>query len=148
MDDQTTLRPHTDHPRNRRGRPLGVTVVVALSALQGLLFGVLGAAVVVARNEPELTTDAEAEPTTLVVVGSVLAGIGLVYVVLAVLLARGSDRVRSVYAVVNGLSISLAVYSLVAVRELALGSVWALLLPVAILWLLYGSPTTQEHFRR
>lgn len=143
MDDLTT-----DDETTRRRRPIGVTVVVVLSVVQGLLYGALGAVVVVARNEPELRADAEAEPAALVVVGSVLAGIGLVYVVLAVLLARGSDRVRSVYAVVNGLSIALAVYSLVAVRELAVGSVWSLVLPLAILWFLYGSPTTQEYFRR
>jgi hypothetical protein len=147
-DDPTTDEPTADDGRTRPRRPLGVMVVVVLSVVQGLLYGSVGAVVVVARDEPELRADAEAAPATLVVIGSVLAGIGLVYLVLAVLLARGSDRVRSVYAVVNGLSISLAVYSLVAVRELAAGSVWSLLLPAAILWLLYGSPTTQEYFRR
>ena len=48
----------------------------------------------------------------------------------------------------NGLNVAVVVYSLVALRDIQFGSAWSIILPVGVLWLLYGSPSTRAYFER
>jgi hypothetical protein len=131
-----------------RPRPRGLTAVVVFGLVQAVLVVALGTVMVVARDDVEVRRELGVDPGLLVVVGAVLIAVGVLGAVLAVLLARGSDRVRALYGLVNGINVAVAVYSLVALREVQLESVWSLVLPIAILWFLYGSPASQEYFRR
>ena len=129
-------------------RPRGVTAVVALGVLQGLLAAVLAVVLVAGRGDGELRQSWEASEAALLGIGVAVSAFAAVQLVVAVALARGSELARSVYAWVDGLAVALAVYSLVALRDLRLGSVWALVLPLAVLWLLYGPTTTRAWFER
>jgi hypothetical protein len=121
---------------------------VVFGLVQAVLVVALGTVMVVARDDVEVRRELGVDPGLLVVVGAVLIAVGVLGAVLAVLLARGSDRVRALYGLVNGINVAVAVYSLVALREVQLESVWSLVLPIAILWFLYDSPASQEYFRR
>jgi hypothetical protein len=129
-------------------RPVGVTLVVVFGLLQAALVILVGVAMIVARDDPDVRASFDESQDTLLVVGIVVVLLGLVGGALALLLARGVDLVRSFLGILNTVEVAVAVYSLVALRDLRVGSVWALVLPVAVLWFLYGSEETQEFFER
>lgn len=138
----------TTSTEERRRRPVGVTIVVGIGLFQSLLLALAGIAMIALRGEAEAQADFEAGPAALVGAGALLIALAVLGSTLALLLARGSDRVRSLFGLVNAIEVAAAVYSLVALRDLRAESVWALVLPVAVLWFLYGSERTQEFFRR
>lgn len=132
-------------------RPLEVWIVVMLGLLQGL--GALTAAGIVlyARSDPELIElIAEEDPglndTSLLALGLTVGFVGLVNTIFAILLAAGSNVMRGVYAAIATLEIAAATYGLVAVRDLRVAAVVALLYPVATIWLLYGSKRSVRFF--
>jgi len=125
-----------------------VTAVVVLGLLQGLFFLGVGILVVVVAAEPEAQEALEADAGVVLVVGVTLALLGLIGCALAFLLARGSEFARSAYGILNVLHVGGSIFTLVAVREVAFGSVWSLLLAVTVLWCLYGSDTAAAYFDR
>jgi hypothetical protein len=131
-----------------RHRPRGLLAVVAFGLLQSLLVLAVGTALILGREDAEVRRELDADPGVLLAVGVVLLVVGLAGAALALLLARGSDRVRAFYGLVTGINVSVAVYTLVALRDVQAESLWSLVLPVGILWFLYGSRASQEYFER
>jgi hypothetical protein len=119
-----------------------------MALLQALLFVLAGLALVLAGPDADFEGTIDLEPGTVRVGGGVLMTVGVVEGVLAVLVARGSDAARSVFAVLQTVHVATAVYGLAALRDVRAESVWALVLPVLVLWLLYGSSSTAEFFDR
>ena len=66
----------------------------------------------------------------------------------AVALARGSELVRSLIGAISTVQAAAAIYALVALRDVEAEGIWTLGMAVLILWLLYGSESTQEFFAR
>lgn len=132
-------------------RPLEVWVVVGLGLLQA--FGSLAVAAVLfyARSDPDLVDLlAENEPdisdSGLLATAVVVALVGTVNLVLAILLATGNKLARAIYAVIATFQIAAATYGLVAVRDVRVAAIVALLYPIAVLWLLYGSQRSVRFF--
>lgn len=121
---------------------------MAFGLLQSLLVLAVGTALILGREDAEVRRELDADPGVLLAVGVVLLVVGLAGAALALLLARGSDRVRAFYGLVTGINVSVAVYTLVALRDVQAESLWSLVLPVGILWFLYGSRASQEYFER
>lgn len=132
----------------RRRRPVGVTVLLWLGVVQGLLLAAVGGVVIAVRGEPEAAAALETNTRVVLVVGVVLVVLGLVRLALAVALGRGSELVRSLFGATAILQAGAAVYSLVALRDIRQASVAPLVSATVELWLLYGSDRTQEFFRR
>lgn len=135
-------------PVVERRRPRGVTVLVVLGLVQAVFVAALGALLVLARGEPDVRADFEGSEVSLLAAGISFVVVGVLVAGLAVLLSRGSDVARSIYAVVCTFQVASATYSLVALRELFEGAVVGLAIPMVVLWLLYGSAETQRFFER
>lgn len=134
----------SENPR----RPAPVTAVVVLGVLQGILVLGIGALVLLASTEAEVQEALDTDAGAVRVLGFALVLLGAIGCVLAVMLARGSELARSVFGVLNVVHVGASVYALVALRDLAVASVWPLLLAVAVLWCLYGSDTATAYFDR
>jgi hypothetical protein len=80
--------------------------------------------------------------------GIILVVLGVVQLVLAVGLIRRRPLARTLIGVTATLQTGLAVYALVAIRDVRGGTIWSFALAVAVLWMLYGSDQTQEYFGR
>ncbi|MGI9578794.1 MAG: hypothetical protein ACR2OH_11375 [Microthrixaceae bacterium] len=132
-------------------RPLEVWVIVVLGLLQAVGALAVAAVLFYARTHPDLVDLlAENEPdisdsgllATAVGVGLV----GAVNLVLAILLAVGNKLARAIYAVTATFQIAAATYGLVAVRDIRVAAIVALLYPIAVIWLLYGSERSVRFF--
>jgi hypothetical protein len=132
----------------RHRRPIGISVLMWLGVVQGLLLLASGVLVIAVRDEPEVAAALETTADGVLGVGIVIAVFGLARLALAVALGRGSELVRSLFGAVATVQTGVAVYSLVALRDLRVASAWPLVLAVVELWLLYGSDRAQEFFRR
>ena len=142
----TLVQEESDEVRPRRSRPVEITAVAALAVVQGLLLLLVGGLLIAAGNDREVAASLEVDPNAVVVVGIVLVVLGLVQCGLAIALTRGRELVRSVFAVLATLQIAPAVYALVALQDVRAGSVLPLAISLGVLWLLYGSPRSQEFF--
>lgn len=120
--------------------------MVVLSLVQSALLVAAGALVIAARRERDVADAFEVAASDLTVVGVALVALGLVQALLAVGLARGRDGVRTVFAVIATLQIAPAVYSLVALQDVRSGGITSVAISLGVLWLLYGSPRSQEFF--
>lgn len=129
-------------------RPVGIAVLVWLGVAQGVLLVAVGGLVIATRDAPEVASALETDAAGVAAVGVVLVVVGLIRLVLAVALGRGSELVRSLFGVTATLQAGGAVYSLVALRDIRFATAWALAFAVIELWLLYGTDRTQEFFAR
>lgn len=125
-----------------------MTAVVVLGVLQGLLLAVVGAVVTLTANEPELQDALEADVDTVRVMGGALFTIGTIGFVFASMLATGSEIARSAFGALNVVHVAISVYALVALRDIAVGSLWPLLWASLVLWCLYGSDRAAVYFDR
>lgn len=138
----------TDQVDARVRRPVGVTVLMWLGVVQGLLLLAVGGLIVAVRDVPEVAGALETTPAGVTAVGAVFVALGLVRLVLAVALGRGSELVRSLFGAIATLQAGASVYSLVALRDIRFATAWALAFAVLELWLLYGTDRAQEFFAR
>jgi hypothetical protein len=143
--------PHAGRHPKRRKRPTEVWIVVVLGLVQGLVALAAAGLILYARSDPEIIEliaeeDPDLDRTALVVFAVVVGSVGLLNTALALLLAAGSRVVRAIYAAIATVEIAAATYGLVAVRDFRTAAVGALLYPVAIVWLLYGSSNSVRFF--
>lgn len=98
----------TSQPRRRPG---GVTLVVVLAILNGLLSIAGGIILILTRNSSEVERAAKAGATTLLVLGIVVLVIGLVYLAVASGLANGNDGSRLITNVFTVLSLLVSIWA-------------------------------------
>ena len=129
-------------------RPVGVTVLVVIGVIQGLLVTASGVVLLAASNDSRLVRETELPENALA--PSAVSGIvlGVAGLLLAVGLARGSNLVRALYATIATAEVAVTTYGLLTVRDLRTESIVGLVLPVVVLWLLFGAPHTTEFFDR
>lgn len=132
----------------RPSRPRSVTAVVVLTLLQAAFILLVGLALVLAASSVDMGDEVDLTPSELQIVGGVVIAVGLVEAVLSVLLARGSEKARSVFGAIQTVHVATAVYALIALRDVALQGIWGLALSVLVLWLLYGSDQVAGFFHR
>jgi hypothetical protein len=132
----------------RRRRPLEVTVVMGLALVHAALLMAVGGLLVVARRDADVADALELSTSDLTVAGGVLVALGLAEALLAIGLGRGSDLVRSIFAIVATLQIAPSVYTLIALQDVRTGGLASLLVSLVVLWLLYGATRSQEFFAR
>jgi len=138
----------TEDPARRPRRPVGVTVLVVIGVVQGLVVMTVGVVLGLLSEDSALLAETTLTRGALLGIGLAVLGVGLVGVVLAVGLARGSDLVRSLYAGIATLEIAATTFGLLTIRDIRTAGIVGLALPAAVLWLLYGAPNTAEFFHR
>ena len=123
----------------RARRPFGVTLIVALTVISGLLGLAAGALIVALHKNDDLLRRTEESSSTLLTVGIVSGVIGFVYLLVARGLARGSGFARFLVALVSVLNLIGGVYLLIARQEdVRLHGVVSAALALLILLLLYS----------
>lgn len=121
---------------------------MGLALLQAALLLLLGGLLTMYANRSETMDRFGLQEADVRAVGIVIVVLGVVHLVLALGLRSGRPLAQSLYGVLATIQTGIAVYTLVAVRDVRLGSIWALVLAVGVLWLLYGTEETQEYFHR
>ncbi len=140
----TDASPAIEH----RSRPAAVTAVVVLAVLQAVLLVAIGALLVARRGDAAVAADLEIDTSGVLPAGITLIVLGALPAVVALGLARGSELARSVTAAVMTLQLAPSVFAFVALQDLRPAGVTTLVVPVAVLWLLYGSDRSQGFFGR
>lgn len=131
-----------------RSRPRPVTAVVVLAVVQAGLLMAIGALLVASRTDASVAASLEIDRSGVFPTGVALIVLGVLPAVLAVGLARGSELARSVTAAVMTLQLAPSVFAFVALQDLRPAGVTTLIVPVTVLWLLYGVDRSQEFFAR
>lgn len=127
--------------------PIGVGLLAMLGGFQGMLTAALGLFLVLDRNDAELIDHTELSANQLAAVGiGALIG-GTIHFLLAMALSRGSNVVRFLLGVVTLVNVAAAFWGVVATHgEQRLTASIALVIGLAILWILYGSSRSQQFF--
>lgn len=131
----------------RGRRPRSVQVLTVLVVMQALLLGVIAVVLIAGSGDPEAVADVEIEPAALLATGVVLAVLAVAELTFVFLLRRGSEVARTWFAAFAVIQTAAGVYATVALRDFEPTVLAQLALSVLVLWLLYGSETTQAFFR-
>lgn len=123
----------------RARRPIGVTLIITLTVISGLLGLAAGALIAALHKNDDLIRRTEESSGTLLTIGVVSAVIGLIYLLVARGLSRGSGFARFLVALVSVLNLVGGAYLLVAREEdVRLHGVVSAALALLILLLLYS----------
>lgn len=128
-------------------RPGGITLLVVLGLIQGIGSILTGLFILLDHNDVTLQTDTRMSDNQLQGTGVVLLLVGALYIVLSIMLSRGSSLVRWIYGIVAMFNVSAAVWGLLALRgEQQLAAAFSLVFGVIILWILFGTERSDRFF--
>ena len=128
-------------------RPGGVTLLVVLGVIQGIGSALTGLFVLLDQNDVTLQSDARMSDDQLTATGVVLILIGALYILLSIMLSKGSSLVRWIYGLLAMFNVSIAVWGLLALRgEQQFGAAISLVFGVIVLWILFGTERSDQFF--
>jgi hypothetical protein len=128
-------------------RPGGVTLLVVLGVIQGIGSALTGLFILLDQNDATLQSDTRLSDNQLTATGVVLILIGALYILLSIMLSRGSSLVRWIYGILAMFNVSAAVWGLLALRgEQQLGAAVSLVFGVIVLWILFGTERSDRFF--
>jgi hypothetical protein len=128
-------------------RPGGVTLLVVLGVIQGIGSALTGLFILLDQNDATLQSDTRLSDNQLTATGVVLILIGALYILLSIMLSRGSSLVRWIYGILAMFNVSAAVWGLLALRgEQQLGAAISLVFGVIVLWILFGTERSDRFF--
>jgi hypothetical protein len=132
-------------------RPGVITFIGVIMYIQAFMAAVAALSLLIWKND--IVDFLEREGTALsdgaftgTIIGEVIAALLLFFVANGIM--RGSNGFRMFVAIVQGLSMVLATYTLIAhhVGSYAYRGVFSLFIGVFVLWALYGNEQSQEYF--
>lgn len=128
-------------------RPGGITLLMVLGVIQGLLSAGFGVFLVLDRDDADLQEVVSMTSAQLSGTGVGLIVAGTILLLLAVALGRGSSIVRWLFGIVTMLNVGFGIWGLFSLHgeqqlTAALQVVWGLI----ILWILFGSERTDRFF--
>jgi len=128
-------------------RPFIVTIISILMFVIGLFNLLIGAVVLVDRNDDQFLADADATTSQVTTLGAVLVVVGLLSILVSTGLWTGSRLARAAAALVALGQISTGVYTLVALdsdeRSSGIGMIVGSLI---LLYLLFGTDKAKKFF--
>lgn len=128
-------------------RPFGVTVVVVLMWIQGIFEVLGGIALFLERNDVDLGAHIDAGSGTIGTLGIVLIVTGLITVLLANMLSRGSNFVRLLIGFISAINLGSALWAFIAFEGTTRwNAVFQALVALAVLYILFGNRESQEFF--
>lgn len=128
-------------------RPVAVTVVVVLGMVEAVLGVLAGVILIAARDERNVIRESGLTPDQLLGVGIAYVVIGAIVAFLVLALARGSNFARFVIGLVSLLHLAGGVYALLWLSgDNRWSGVGAIVVALAILYLLFGSERSREFF--
>jgi hypothetical protein len=128
-------------------RPGGVTLLMVLGVIQGLITFLAGLFLAVESDNATLREEAQMTSDGLMAAGiGIMVGGGVV-LLLALALGRGSQFVRWLYGIVTMVNVSFATWGVFSLHaEQRMTSVFSLVFGLVILWILFGSERTDRFF--
>lgn len=128
-------------------RPGTVTLVMVLAYIGGILNIAAGIFVIIDRHDRRLVFDSGHTPDELLWAGIFAIIFGVIYILLANALGRGSGLARLVFGVVAVLNLASGVYAAISYsgEQRSTGIVSAIF-GIIVLWLLYGTERDREFF--
>jgi hypothetical protein len=132
---------------NESRRPLGITLLIALVVIQGIVVIIHGITVFSARNDAQFLVKNDMTSGELTWLAVVAIGIGVFIVLVGLGLGTGSGVARFLVGLFTLIALAEGVYALVtysgAQQATAIVSV---IVALVVLYLLYGSRRNREFF--
>lgn len=120
-------------------RPWEVTLLVILGYIGGAFNIATGIFVMVGFDDDELLAVSVHSEGELIAIGLLAVLLGLVQIVLANMLGKGSNAVRVLYAVVASLNLAIGLWATIALHgEQRATGIGAAVLALFVLWLLFN----------
>lgn len=130
-----------------RARPGGVTLIMVLGILSGLLNIASGIFVIIDRDTHQLQRSSGSTADELLAAGIVAIVFGALVVLIAYELGRGSRLARLLLGIVGVINFAGGVYAAVAyVGEQRSTGIVAAVIWAVVLYLLYGSERDRDYF--
>jgi holin-like protein len=130
-------------------RPVGVTVIVVLLWIQGL-FGIVGGLILFfERNNADVIREVNASSGTIGATGIIVVIVGIATLLVAVLLAQGSNFARWLVAIISVVDLATAVYYFFALSSVVRdNAIIQALIAIIVLYFLFGERGSREFFER
>ena len=120
-------------------RPAGITLIVILGYLNGIVTMLVGLFAILDRDDADLVRESHLSSDQLLWWGLVAIAFGVITVLLVSALGRGSEIVRILVAILAVMNAALGVYALVAFHgEQQLSGAFSLCFALLVLYLLFN----------
>jgi hypothetical protein len=138
---------YVEREPQRVSRPGGITLLMVLGVLQGLLAAAAGLFLVLENDSATLQDEAQMSSEQLTGAGIGMMVGGLIVLMLAAALGRGSQIVRWLYGIVTMVNVSFAVWGVFSLHaEQRMSAVFTLVFGLVVLWILFGSERNDRFF--
>lgn len=128
-------------------RPFGITVLVALGVVQGVFAILAGLFLVLDRDDARLRDVSTLTEGGLLWIGLFIIALGVITVLLALALGRGSEIVRIFLGVLTALHLGSGLWALVALHgEQRWAAAYSVVISAVILYILFGSERSEAFF--
>lgn len=131
----------------RVNRPGGITLLMILGVIQGVLAFLTGLILAIESDNATLQEESQLTSDGLLAAGiGIMVGGGLVFL-LALALGRGSQVVRWLYGILTMFNVAFATWGVFSLHaEQRLSAVFSLVFGLIVLWILFGSERTDRFF--
>lgn len=119
---------------------------MVVGALQSLVLLMVAAGLLLGTAPSVETARLDVDPAVLPALGVLLAGFGLVQLVVVILLGQAREGARTWFGILAVFQVAAGVYSTVALGDHHVEVLAPLALAVVVLWLLYGADQSREFF--
>lgn len=138
---------YVERGRQHVARPGGITLLMVLGVMQGLITFLAGLFLAIDSDSATLQQESQLTSDGLLAAGiGIMVGGGIV-LLLAVALGRGSQVVRWLYGIVTMINVSFATWGVFSLHaEQRMSAVFSLVFGLTILWILFGSERTDRFF--
>ena len=128
-------------------RPGGITLLMILGVIQGLLAFLGGLILAVASDDATLQEESQLSADQLLAAGIAVMVVGGIVALLALALGRGSQVVRWLYGILTMVNVAFGAWGVFSLHgEQRLSSVFTLVFGLVVLWILFGSERTDRFF--
>lgn len=128
--------------------PFGVSFLVVLGVIQGVIGIFVGFFVIFDREDVDLVVQSQMTPNELLWAGifGVILGVAVLYLALA--LGRGSELVRMLFGILTIFHLAAGVWALVALHgHQRYGGAWQVVFSLVVLYILFGSESSKRFFQ-
>jgi predicted ABC-type exoprotein transport system permease subunit len=133
---------------NESGRPFGVTLLIIIVVIQGLIAIVGGIALLSAKNDAQFLVQNHITSSNVSFAAFTAIGIGVLIVLVGLGLGTGSGVARILVALLTLLALIGGIYGIINYSGTQqTSSIVTTIIAVLVLYLLYGSQRNREFFR-
>jgi hypothetical protein len=128
-------------------RPFLLSLVTILMIIGAILQIIVGLVLVFASGSSDLQSDSGESAGTIVTLGLLALGFGLIQIWFAVLLRRGSRIARALVLVFEVVQIIAAIWTLIAMNaQYRVNALITIAVSVFVIWYLYGNQRSRAFF--